>query len=159
MPRNYDASTMAKFFQLARYAFAVLCCATSIGCVALWGWTSMHATFVVSQLHLFGCPILCEADGGKAFVALYSEFHDWHFETGEAVETEWTANLFGNRRWFGYGRFMASHPSVYFPLWYPAIVFALAAVGVVRLGQRFTMRSALFGVGLVANLLGVAAAM
>ena len=46
---------------------------------------------------------------------------------------------------------------VFFPLWYPA--FALAAVGVLRLGQRFTLRSAIIATTVVAGLLGMAVAL
>lgn len=32
--------------------------------------------------------------------------------------------------------------AIIFPLWYPALVFALGGVGVIRLGRQFTLRSA-----------------
>jgi hypothetical protein len=44
-----------------------------------------------------------------------------------------------------------------FPLWYPALIFALAGVGVLRLGRRFTLRSAIIATTVVAGLLGMAA--
>ena len=43
--------------------------------------------------------------------------------------------------------------------WYPAIVFALAAVGVLRLGKPFTIRSALIATTVVAVLLGMVVAL
>ncbi|WP_232536147.1 hypothetical protein [Lacipirellula parvula] len=51
-------------------------------------------------------------------------------------------------------RFGASDNEIYFPLWYPALVFALAGVGILRIG-RFTIRSALVGMTIVAVLLGM----
>jgi hypothetical protein len=46
----------------------------------------------------------------------------------------------------------------YFPLWYPALVFALAAVAAIRIG-RFTLRSPLVGTSVVAALLGMVVAL
>ncbi|WP_152101008.1 hypothetical protein [Lacipirellula parvula] len=48
---------------------------------------------------------------------------------------------------------------MHFPLWYPALVFALAALSAVRLGRRFTLRSALVGTSVVAALLGMVVAL
>ena len=45
-----------------------------------------------------------------------------------------------------------------FPLWYPALVFALAAVAAIRI-RRFTLRSALVGMSVVAPLLGMVVAL
>ncbi|WP_172991951.1 hypothetical protein [Lacipirellula parvula] len=42
------------------------------------------------------------------------------------------------------------------PLWYPALVFALATVAAIRIGRQFTLRSALVGMSVVAALLGMA---
>ena len=41
------------------------------------------------------------------------------------------------------------------PLWYPALIFAFAGVGILRVG-RFTLRSALIATTVVAKLLGMA---
>ena len=43
-----------------------------------------------------------------------------------------------------------------FPLWYPALIFALAGVASLRLGRRFTLRSAIIATTVVAGLLGMA---
>jgi hypothetical protein len=39
----------------------------------------------------------------------------------------------------------------FFPLWYPALIFALAGVAVLRLGRRFTLRSAIIATAVVAG--------
>ena len=44
---------------------------------------------------------------------------------------------------------------VYFPLWYPALVFALAGVGVIRFRRQFSIRSALIAFAVVAALLAM----
>jgi hypothetical protein len=46
--------------------------------------------------------------------------------------------------------------AIYFPLWYPALIFALADVGVLRFRRQFFNRSALVVVSVVAALLGMA---
>ena len=45
---------------------------------------------------------------------------------------------------------------VFFPLWYPALTFALAGVAALRLGRRFTLRSAIIATTVVAAILGMA---
>jgi hypothetical protein len=46
--------------------------------------------------------------------------------------------------------------SLYFPLWYPALIFALAGAASLKLGHRFTIRSAIIATTVVAGLLGMA---
>ncbi len=46
--------------------------------------------------------------------------------------------------------------NLFFPLWYPALIFALAGVASLRLGRRFTLRSAIIATTIVAGLLGMA---
>jgi hypothetical protein len=48
---------------------------------------------------------------------------------------------------------------IYFPLWYPALVFALAGVGGLRFRRQFSIRSALVAVSVVAALLGMVVAL
>jgi hypothetical protein len=48
---------------------------------------------------------------------------------------------------------------VHFPLWYPALIFALAGVAAMRLGRRFTLRSAIIATTVVAGLLGMVVAL
>jgi hypothetical protein len=48
---------------------------------------------------------------------------------------------------------------MYFPIWFPALVFALAAGAAIRLGRQFTLRSALVGMSVVAALLGMVVAL
>ena len=54
------------------------------------------------------------------------------------------------------GYFSITSSEVYFPIWYPALIFALAGVGALRLGRRFTLRSAIIATTVLAGLLGVA---
>lgn len=56
-------------------------------------------------------------------------------------------------------RISVDYQIVHFPLWYPALVFALAGVGVLRLRRQFSIRSALIGLAVVAALLGMVVAL
>ncbi|WP_152099414.1 hypothetical protein [Lacipirellula parvula] len=57
------------------------------------------------------------------------------------------------------GDFGLVRNNLLFPLWYPALVFALAAVAAIRVGRQFTLRSALVGMSVAAALLGMAVAL
>jgi len=60
---------------------------------------------------------------------------------------------------FGRFHFSTVPAIVYFPFWYPALLFALAGIGLLRLGRRFTLRSAMIATTVVAGLLGMAVAL
>jgi hypothetical protein len=47
----------------------------------------------------------------------------------------------------------------WFPLWYPALVFAIAGVAALRVRRQFSIRSALIAVSVVAALLGMIVAL
>ena len=57
------------------------------------------------------------------------------------------------------GRFGHFLDILYFPLWYPALIFTLAGVAALRLGRRFTLRSAIVATSILAGLLGMAVGM
>jgi hypothetical protein len=54
------------------------------------------------------------------------------------------------------GEFARGRFSFHFPLWFPALIFAVAGVASLRLGRRFTLRSAIIATAVVAGLLGMA---
>ena len=145
-----------------RYALATFCFAASVGCLALW-WRSMstwdlliaptaltqgrHATAVLSQ--------------GRVDVSVQSkEMTAKHGLTRPGWRHEQTADVefiqdFNEPRSYA-GSFGKRGASFYFPLWYPALIFALAGVAALRLGRRLTLRSALIATTVVAGLLGIA---
>ena len=53
----------------------------------------------------------------------------------------------------------AGASEVYFLFWYPALTFAFIGVAALRLGRRFTLRSAIIATTVVAGLLGMAVGM
>jgi hypothetical protein len=58
-----------------------------------------------------------------------------------------------------FGSFGRHANSIHFAMWYPALVFALAAVAALRFRRQFSIRSALVAVTVVAALLGLVAAL
>jgi hypothetical protein len=48
---------------------------------------------------------------------------------------------------------------IFFPLWYPSLIFTLAGVASLRLDCRFTLCSAIIATTVVAGLLGMAVAL
>jgi hypothetical protein len=53
-------------------------------------------------------------------------------------------------------RYGGSGIAVYFPLWYPALIFALSGVGVLRFRRQFSIRTALVATTVVAALVAMA---
>jgi hypothetical protein len=45
---------------------------------------------------------------------------------------------------------------VYFPLWYPALIFALAGVAALRVSRQFSIRTVLVAMTVAAALIGIA---
>ena len=135
-----------------RYALATCFFACSVGCLALW-WRSY---IVYEQIY---CQSLISSE-----VIYFSAFlGDVYIGPADArtVPTKWryapiVIDDMNNPTDAGYGpkQFGWYGTGYHFPLWYPALVFALASVGILRVG-RFTIRSALIATMIVAVLLGM----
>jgi hypothetical protein len=154
---------MLKFL---RYALATFCFVASICCLALW-WrsTTRYDLLVVPNSVLLGRHMTVESMCGgievrvlpKDITTQYraSLLPGWRFEQSDDVElirelyqSRRYADAFGIRRW-----------GAYFPLWYPALILALAGVAALKLGRRFTLRSAIIATTVVAALLGMVIAL
>lgn len=145
-----------------RYALATFCFAASVGCLLLW-WRSIATYDSVAVPILSGDKaFLLISHGGSAWLstiypASYPATHEpvaWEHiffelpQPGDAyyVETKGGFQLHSSDK----------YSALYFPLWYPALIFALAGVASLRLGCRFTIRSAIIATAVVAALLGMA---
>ena len=146
-----------------RYGLATVCFAASVGCLALW-WRSMSKW----EIHNFRSPIsparvvnINTYYGTVSFLTLSEDMsHGVSFQAGK----NWAYHDLGKREIHDGLRVVrhrqgifgpTSKTGVYFPLWYPALVFALAGVGVLRFRRQFSIRSALVAVSVVAALLGM----
>ena len=127
-----------------RYALATFCFAASVGCLALRGWS--YATRV---------SYIVDVESGEAIfeVRTWTVAVDYQealrfgevWRDGEADKNQ--GHFEGSAVGGLYARF---------PLWYAALVSALAGIAALRLGRRFTLRSAIIATTVVAGLLGMA---
>lgn len=146
-----------------RYALAALYFTASVGCLALWGWTAARANsahFAIFYLYPLTFELqLCD---GEAKIALLRRFRRTvsglvrTFSTG-VLDGVYLTQFGRTIKYQGY--FANGFRSVYFPLWFPALIFALAGIGVLRFRRQFSIRSDLVAVSVVATLLGIVLAL
>ncbi len=141
-----------------RYALATFSFAASVGCLALW-WRNAALFDLVHAATVYAGSMTLNAEVVDGIVIASSvprrpTDDGWFvdsFRLGEAGRSNLQQNVVGQQGQFG------SHANgVYFPLWYPALIFALAGIASLRLGRRFTLRSALIFTAVAAGLLGMA---
>jgi hypothetical protein len=140
--------------KLVRYALATLCFATTVGCLALWRGSASRRP-VNDHVTLYVAFRTAYFDAYDGIVSVYTamprperwEFYSYEHDTPS--QGHFAAEV---KR---HGLFRTEHTAVYFPLWYPALVFALAGVAALRFRSQFTIRSALITVTIVAALLGM----
>ncbi|QDT74479.1 hypothetical protein I41_36760 [Lacipirellula limnantheis] len=140
-----------------RYTLATFCFAASVACLALW-WRSMRVSdryigpdHVNSTGHLsiqsyHGRIVVFDSLGPRPY-------RHWHRlpQTDDMLRSH---RNYMSRRRHQFGPYRPS--GIYFPHWYPALIFALASVGALRFGRRFTLRSAILATTVVAGLLWMA---
>jgi hypothetical protein len=139
-----------------RYALATFCFAASAGCLSSWAYMASRDRQFVNVTVIGPAWLLdFQAQGGTLHIARHrvpsNSKYAVHFASTELGEPLWVEGDSGPGRWFGF-----YERAAFFPLWYPALVFALAGVGALRLGRRFTLRSAIIATTVVAGLLGLA---
>lgn len=155
---------MANF---VRYVIAVLCFAASAGCLALWGRSATQQDVVVGPTYLSTSRGIMLDTVDEVVVATTvlerpsspnrKRFNkEWKYlarpEVAMAARREQLAPMFERSGQF---LFSLEDEMAYFPLWYPALVFALTGVGVLRFRRQFTIRAALICGAVVAALLGM----
>ena len=140
-----------------RYALATFCFVASVGYLALWGWSLANPEMLVAAR----CCINQTGLGTQVYgggMCFYSRqrpggcpiFYYTVRRIGNLpLVTFGTGGFDGHR--FGHGGGMYG-----FPIWYAALIFALAGVASLRLGHCFTIRSAIVATTVVAVLLGMA---
>ncbi len=156
-----------------RYALAALCFTASVGCLAL-SWRSMTTrdilagpSFIAPTRALFfetfdGVISTTFQPEAKSHPAVTTKWHRWYpsYPDKTNPDSEWRRRQIRDRTArLGIIGVSDDAACVYFPLWYPALVFALAGVGVLRFRRQFSIRSALIGLAVVALLLGMAVAL
>ena len=151
---------MAKFI---RYALASFCFAASVGCLGLW-WRMSSQPRVIALMRYDVQSDAAQLEIHRGLVTLawftnavpWPTAGNWHI-SADAWDDDFLLQYNEPRKQrgiFGIGK-----EYVYFPLWYPALVFALAGVAALRLDRSFTLRSAIIATTVVAGLLGMAVGM
>ena len=99
-------------------------------------------------------------DGGSNIVVSRASLATWQYRSSP-LDPLTVADLDDRLegRQFAMTRFTDHRIYVHFPLWYPALIFTLAGVATLRLGRRFTLRSAIIATTVVAGLLGMVVAL
>jgi hypothetical protein len=140
------------------YALATVCFAASVGCLALWPishwkvfYLSVRQPSVANSLetesgYLFACRF--KVKNAQWRVNLQTKPPPSH-ESSQLIR-----DLISEE-----GHFASIGIGVMFPLWYSALVFALAGVVALRFRRQFSIRSALVAVSVVAALLGMIVAL
>jgi hypothetical protein len=144
-----------------RYALATVCFAASVGCLALW-WRSHTYRDVLSgptQVFPSGEIRFGSAMGMCSVSTIPSvpvASKPWRYETMPYIkgELEGIKDFIETNGYFSSARY-GNGLSVYFPLWYPALIFAFAGVANLRV-SRFTIRSTIIATTIAAGLLGMA---
>jgi hypothetical protein len=147
---------MAKFI---RHALATFCFAASVGCLALW-WRSIYRWDVyewLSQPPL--CGQILQTIDGMSVVEFNHEYLYAPIDNRTYFHTSVRANGQLSDELEKHGLFYARGTRAHFPVWYPALIFALAGVGALRFRRRFSIRSALICLSVVAALLGMVVAL
>jgi hypothetical protein len=138
---------MTKFI---RYALATFCFAASVGCLALWWRSYWFSDLLISPSRRGGYEFVYGSSTGTVYLIIDESILPataWEYSVGSvALEVnDGPSSMFG-----------VDEVGIRFPLWFPALVFALAGVGVLRFRRKFSIRSALICVSVVAALLGMA---
>ncbi len=146
---------MAKYL---RYALAVVCFAASVGCLALW-WRSFSYSESASGPSVFQGEMLylhALRGTGALGTQVIARTPHWKYGSRPRAEVESVESADGdeNGRRFG----AVWNDAVWFinfPVLYPALVFALAGLGVLRFRRQFSIRSAMITTTVVATLVGM----
>jgi hypothetical protein len=147
---------MAKFL---RYALATFCFAASAGCLALWGWSAVHDEQKITAIYRTTTKAASASlvGGGVHLNFRQGNFNAKRFNNGllfESIDLHGIDSGFYPAYIQTFGLFGRYKNQIHFPLWYPALVFALAGVAALRFRRQFSIRSALVGLTVVAALLG-----
>jgi len=141
-----------------RYMLAAVCFAACVVCLALWWRSNLH--YRALQLPTLVAGIEVRGNTLEGMLNLFARQDDsvrtWKY-TSAPVSQQAAAALAEplEGRVFGLRQVGTTYWG-FFPLWYPALIFALAGVGALRLRRQFSIRSALICLTVVAALLGMA---
>jgi hypothetical protein len=135
-----------------RYALATLCFAASVVCLALWWRSYAFADLLISPSSIGSFEFMVGSASGSAYLVADDPMPPSSTWSYSASRIDDTLDSEGPARMFG-----VYDVGIWFPHWYPALIFALAGVAALRLGRRFMLRSAIIATSILCALLGMAA--
>ena len=140
-----------------RYMLATVCFAASFICFVLWACGNEYTAGIDPA----GWCVRIDGSSGLGCISI--EYYDPSLMPERRVLYVSVSNR-SREAWFedaivAKGRFGVVDGGFYFPLWYPALIFALAGVAALRFRRQFSIRSALVALSIVAALLGMAVAL
>ena len=153
-----------------RYSLATFFFAACVGCLALW-WRSYSTRDLVLIDLIAEKHCVLDIYGGEAFVECSEYTFDapWQRQISHHAMSDDQSLFYSAKTAVEFdeivresngiedeGRFAFHSNSMNFPLWYPALIFILAGVGVLRFRRQFSIRSALIATTVVAALIGMA---
>lgn len=154
---------MAAMLKVFRYVLATTCFAMSIGLLSLWGWTVTHRNQLIRLSYIpqagysTSGALFTGVNSGEAFLSAPQNSVHWSdgswLRCQSAIVTEEWRQSFASGH--SQGLFGVRKDSVYFPIWYPALIFAIAGASALKINGRFTLRSAIIAVSVMAGLLGM----
>ena len=144
---------------LIRYALATLCFAVSIGFLALW-WRSFNYSETFSGPSVFQGEMLylhALRGTGTLGTQVIARTPHWKYGSRPRAEVESPDSTDGDEHGRRFGAVWKDAAwFITFPVLYPALVFALAGLGVLRFRRQFSIRTALIATTIVAALIAMA---
>jgi hypothetical protein len=141
---------MTKFI---RYSLAAVWFAASVGCLTL-ALTATDARYIHRVYHIKSTSLIFHTAGGYAGFAWLERSS----APGSPLDLQIKSEISGGAP-LGRYKTHLNESGLRLPLWYPALIFALAGVATLRFRRQFSIRSALIAVSVVAALLGMVVAL
>ena len=138
-----------------RYALATICFAASVGCMGLRVWSILDTSGMRMVSYSTTGAYHCEIFNGQFHAYFAPESRRWTEYIGWLAISHAAPEGMVERR-ATFPRLGLSPHGYLFPAWYPALIFALAGVGILRLSRRFRIRFTLIATTVVAALVGIA---
>lgn len=147
-------------FTHLRYSLATIFFAFGVGCLALW-WRSIriHDIVFVQTMSPVQLRVGIDSYSGLGEISLFPNRGGAAQQARFQLTSLEAPTSYAKREIVRTGWFWRYGSRCRFPLWYPALIFALAGIASLRLGRRFTIRSAIIAMTVVANLFGMAVAL
>ena len=145
--------------KIIRYALATFCFVASVGCSALWRRSFSYSESISGPSVFRGELLYLHALRGTGALGtqVIARTPHWKYGSRPRAEVESVGSGDGDENGRRFGAVLNDAVwFVNFPILYPALIFALAGLGIVKFRRQFSIRSALITTTVVAALFGMA---